>query len=42
MRIKSLKQKDNVILDFESGLRTQRAYRLFKNAINSQKTLKKI
>ena len=30
-----------MILDFESGLRTQRAYRLFKNAINSEKTLKK-
>jgi len=41
VRIYPLKQKDNVILDFESGLRTQRAYRLFKNAINSQKTLKK-
>ena len=41
VRIKSLKQKDNVILDFETGFRTQRTYRLFKNAINSQKTLKK-
>ena len=30
-----------MILDFESGLRTQRAYRLFKSSINSEKTLKK-
>src|SRR3990167_7549474 len=30
-----------MILDYENGLRTQRAYRLFKNAINSKKTLKK-
>lgn len=41
MRIKSLKQYKGMILDYESGLRTQRSYRLFKNAINSQKTLKK-
>jgi len=41
VRIKSLKQKDNVILDYDNGLRAQRSYRLFKNAINSQKTLKK-
>ena len=41
MPIYPLKQKNNVILDFETGIRTQRAYRLFKNAINSQKTLKK-
>lgn len=30
-----------MIQDYETGLRTQRAYRLFKNAINSEKTLKK-
>ncbi len=30
-----------MILDYDSGLRTQRAYRLFKNAINSDKTLMK-
>ena len=41
VRIYPLKQSKGMILDFESGLRTQRAYRLFKSAINSQKTLKK-
>jgi len=41
VRIYPLKQKDNVILDYDGGLRTQRAYRLFKNAINSDKTLMK-
>lgn len=41
MCIKSLKQKNGMILDYELGLRTQRAYRLFKSAINSDRTLEK-
>jgi len=40
VRIYPLKQFKGVILDYERGLRTQRAYRLFKNAINSEQTLK--
>ena len=40
MRIYPLKQFKGVLLDYESGFMTQRAYRLFKNAINSEQTLK--
>ena len=41
MQIKSLEQYNGMIVDLESGVRTQRAYKLFQNAINSPITLKK-
>jgi site-specific recombinase XerD len=39
MQIKSLEQYKCVIVDLESGLRTQRAYKLFLNALNSPRTI---
>lgn len=41
MRIKSLEQYKGVIVNLESGLRTQRAYRLFLNAMSSPRTISK-
>lgn len=39
MRIKSLEQHKCMIVDLESGIRIQRAYKLFTSAINSPRTL---
>ena len=41
MQIKSLEQYKCMIVDLENGLRTQRAYKLFVNTINSPRTLMK-
>jgi len=41
MRIKSLEQNNGVIINLDTGLRTQRAYRLFLNAMNSPRTISK-
>jgi hypothetical protein len=41
VEIKSLEQYNGVIVNLESGLRTQRAYRLFLNAMNSPRTISK-
>lgn len=39
MQIKSLEQNKCMIVNLESGLRTQRAYKLFLNALNSPRTI---
>ncbi len=39
MPISSLKQKECMIVNLDTGIRTQRAYKLFESAIHSPRTL---